>query len=217
MNREQFFYLYLNTNSLLDIAMQEAYTDLMAEVEAMPEISDEDVDQALAELNSTQLEDLDLDALSGLGNSAWPETDEEPFQMSMAEFDADSTIHNMNFDAVRDLEDVRDSVAHDERTSADYVIGEDTANSIDYEHYLKQVYQEDSLNTQVDKIFQRVDMHYLDDLLSKLPNPMKELTGKLGADEMKQWLAVNKLGNQSLTELLQYVRRLVVESESQVG
>jgi hypothetical protein len=67
MDREKFLYLFLNANSLLDIAMQEAFSDLMIENGAMPEFSEEELNRAKAELSSTRLEDLNLDALAGLG------------------------------------------------------------------------------------------------------------------------------------------------------
>ena len=204
MSKEEFRYLYLNTNSLLDIIMRETYAYLVRDAGAMPELGEDDVVRAKEELSSIQLDDLNLDALSGLGDVGSIDLKESELDGLNLQATSDSWVSEMP------------SAGHDS-LSHGMVINRDTDDAKDYDHYIQQIYRECSVQSQAEKIYPKVDVRYLDGLLAKLPDTITVLTSRLSGDDVKQWLDVSKQENQPLMELFQYIRCLTVGGLSSKG
>ena len=91
--------------------------------------------------------------------------------------------------------------------------GDEIETDADYDEYVP-VYEEDVMQVRAAEMFSKADMPYLRRLLQQLPQGVPDLTSKLTAEQLQQWLEVNKQRNQVLTELLQYLRRVSVDSDA---
>ncbi|WP_455204054.1 hypothetical protein [Kaarinaea lacus] len=225
MDKEQFFYLFANANSILNLAIRESLAGLVAESANMPEIGEEDIARAEAELSATKLEDLDLGALDGIAQGSTSADidvgglDSINLDMLAGIGETNTVYTECNTSEYEDQNsDISDSLFQQHQSMLDTDLKSESVSdenqSLDYDEYLQHVYGEKSLPSLIDKLFLKIDKQYLNALLAKLPNDIENLTGQLSGDDLKKWLETNDKRHETLTELFQYIRRLAIAEES---
>ena len=178
MDREQFWHLYVNTNSLAELAILELGRELdaagSAGLPALP-LSDEQIAAQLAE----QSKNLDLSALDGL--------DWDPLG-AMA-------------DGLAGLGRVAPEPMLE--NPADFEWNEPA----DIDAYLNRAYaQEEILRPRVDAAFARIDLQATRSQLTRLPAVAARLTTRLTGEQLARWLAVYRAGDPGLDFLVTTLR-----------
>lgn len=192
MDKDKFQNLFLNANTILYVSMQETLAGLAGEV--VTEAGDV---SANAGLVKTGLESLDLDALA----KAW---DNAPEPIVSAE----ETPHDGVASSSTDGEEVQDEDLQSSWLELDASAG------VDYTDYMQRVYQEPSLNDQMNRVYDKVDTLHVNELFSKLPQDATNLGEKLTGVDLQQWIAINRQGNAALRDLALYIRHKTIEIQA---
>jgi hypothetical protein len=198
MERQGFYFLYVNINSLAELAFKQAAAKVFAELPpAAPpkEMSQEEIDAHMA----AAFENLDLSALDGLGVA---KPDEEPLDLEALSRQADLELAELEQAmAAAKLNPVADS---DDDPAEDSGDGE-----IDIERYMGRAYSyEELLRERIDGHYGQADLTALNAALAQLPTHLSSLTEALSADDMREWLKLYDTGHEALTDLTIHIRQL---------
>lgn len=182
MERERFYFLYVNLNSLAELGLRQMAEQLLAEpVDTGPveELTEEERDARML----ASFENLDLSALDGIGVATGDEATDleafpvEPPAFSLADLPAD------------------DGEEFDIETYMARAYG-----------------FADQLQSRIDHCYRNADLSALDVALLQLPERFSPLTGKLGAADMEQWLELYHEGHEVLGDLATEMRRLDISA-----
>ncbi len=186
MDREQFWHLYVNTNSLAELAIVELGRELdaagCAGAAALP-LSEEEIAARLA----AQSRKLDFSALDGL--------DWDPLGATADGLSDPSRVAPQPM-----WETPGDSECND---------------PADIDAYLNRVYaQEEILRPRVDAVFARIDMLAAQSHLARLPAAPARLTTRLTGEQLAHWLAVYRAGDPGLENLVTALRGATLEDSA---
>jgi hypothetical protein len=170
VDREQFWHLYVNANSLAELAIVELGRELDAAGSGRPparSLSDAEMAARLAEQSKT----LDLSALDGL------------------DWDPLGTMANCLSRPVHVApEPIPETPASFERDEP-----------ADFDAYLNRAYdQEENLRLRVDAAFARIDLRDSQSQLTSLPTELAPLTTRLTGEQLAGWLVAYRAGDPGL-------------------
>jgi hypothetical protein len=186
MERQRFYFLYVNLNSLAELALRQLAAKILAQPLAggVPETLSEAERDALVMAN---FQNLDFAALDGLDFSSTQPVDIE-------EFESELSVPSMSEPAVS------------EQSAED---GEEP----DVERYLARAYgYEELLRDRIDHCYRSADLSAMDAALLQLPSRLRPLTGRLSAADMTDWLTLYAEGNEVLTDITAQMRRLDISA-----
>lgn len=186
LSRAQFWHLYVNANSLSELAILRLADDIEAEPQAQPPPTADEIEVRLAE----QFKHMDVAALDGLNwdffgagpDAARPEGTPVPRESEFA------------------------------LVSSEGPAGE---GGVDLDLYLDRAYAyEAALSAQVDLAYAQVDAAALAALLERLPASGASLTTRLPGVEMGRWLDRYRAGDAALSQLVTKIRALSIRAGS---
>jgi len=188
MDRREFYFLYVNLNSLADLALWQLAAKLLAqpsEVESQAPLSQENLSQDERDARIlASFENLDFSALDDLN-------------LSSITTEADGVEAPPLEPAVP-------------ATSEQAIEG---AEEIDVERYLARAYShEEQLRERIDSHYLRADLPAMKAALLQLPSGLRMLTGPLSATDVVDWLALYDAGNTVLIDLTTEMRRLDISA-----
>lgn len=178
MERQSFYFLYVNLNSLAELALQQLAATILAQtpaVDSLENLSEAERDARVL----ASFENIDLSALDGLGLADTTEP------VDVAELPSELLMH-----PVGEQPDESDAELDVER----YL-----ARAYSYEEQLRE---------RIDDCYRRADLPGLDAALLQLPKHLPALTARLSAARMEEWLALYAQGNEVLDDLTIKIRRL---------
>ena len=178
MERQNFYFLYVNVNSLAELALQQLATKILAhtpESGLVENLSDEERDARML----ASFENIDLSALDGLGVS-------------------DTT----------DIADIEEFLPPLPTHSMSEPLTESDAELDVERYLVRAYSYEEQLRERIDDCYRRADLSAMDTALLQLPNHLPPLTAQLSAAQMEQWLALYAQGNEVLGDLTIRIRRL---------
>lgn len=178
MDRQSFYFLYVNLNSLAELALQQLAAKILAqtpEPSPLEDLSDAEHDARVL----ASFENIDLSSLDGLGVASAPEDahlDEllpelpaQPMSEPLAESDEELDVERY------------------------------LARAYSYEEQLRG---------RIDACYGRADLPGMNAALLQLPHRLSPLTVRLSAAQMEAWLALYAQGHEALGDLTIQVRRL---------
>lgn len=169
LNREAFWFVYANANSLAELGLREAGASLL---ESPPAVEP-----------GTLLSEDELEAkmLAGFDNLDWSALD----------------ALNLDNEAPLDIEPASDQVAGMPE------------GEFSLEQYLQRAYDcEAPLSERLDDHYERVDLQFIEAVLSQLPAELPPLTRRLSAADMQEWLRIYGEGHAGLGDLIARIRQL---------
>lgn len=178
MERRSFYFLYVNVNSLAELALQQ----LAATILAQPPQPDPLENLSDAEREARMLasfENMDLSALDGLGVSSPGEA-----------ADVEAFLPQLSMDSMSEPPDESDAPLDVER------------------YLVRAYSYEEQLRGRIDDSYGRADLPGMAAALLQLPNHLSPLTAQLSAAQMEEWLALYAQGNEALGDLTIQIRRL---------
>jgi hypothetical protein len=178
MDRQSFYFLYVNLNSLAELALQQLAAKILAQTPQpgpLEHLSDEERDARVL----ASFENIDLSALDGLGVANTTEDahlDELPPELPAESMSEPPTEGDEELDVERYL-----------------------ARAYSYEEQLRG---------RIDDCYGRADLSGMEAALLQLPDHLSALTGQLSAAQMEEWLALYEQGHAALGDLTIQIRRL---------
>ena len=184
MERRDFYFLYVNLNSLADLALWQLAAKLLAqptEVESQNPLSQESLSQDECDARIlASFENLDFSALDGLDLSSIT-TEPGGVEAPPLEPSALATSEQPN----------------------------EGNEEIDVERYLARAYShEEQLRERIDSHYLRADRPAMQAALLQLPSRLRALTGPLTTADVLDWLTLYDAGNTVLIDLTTEMRRL---------
>jgi hypothetical protein len=178
MDRQSFYFLYVNLNSLAELALQQLAANILAQTPQpgpQENLSDEERDARVL----ASFENIDLSALDGLG-------------VASAADDAhlDELLPELSAQSMSELPVEGDAALDVER----YL-----ARAYSYEEQLRG---------RIDDCYGRADLFAVQSALLQLPGHLAPLTVQLSAAQMEEWLALYGQGHEALGDLTIQIRRL---------
>jgi hypothetical protein len=199
MERQGFYYLYVNLNSLAELGFKLAAAKVFAELPAAApaeELTQEEIDARVA----ASFENLDLSALDGLGVAS---PDEAPLDLEALSRQADQEL--------AELEKMMSAARLSPGGEApdDEQSGDDSDGEIDIDRYMARAYSyEEQLRERIDGHYQRADLTALNAALAQLPTHLSSLTEPMSAEDIREWLKLYDDGHEVLTDLTIHIRQL---------
>jgi hypothetical protein len=182
MNVDEFYHLYVNVNSLSELALHEIVSQQNPDSTAPVEIIEMAGDEATIETG-----EMDLSALEGLDELV--EHERERMQAAVVEVVGTS----------EDDSDIRPVES-----------GEGEDGPVDLEQYMAKAYDyESAIKPRAARHYERnVDRRAIEALLAALPRGLPPITGRLTGAQMRRWLDTYLLPDETLAELVTSVRAL---------
>jgi hypothetical protein len=182
MDAEKFFHLYVNINSLSELALHEIVSQGNPDSTAPVEIIEMSGDEATIETA-----EMDLSALDGLEEMV--EAEHERMRSAVVEI-------------VETSEDESDIRPVDPSNADD--------GPVDLEQYMAKAYEfENVIRPRATRHFEKhVDRPALEALLRALPKGLPPLTAQLTGEQMRRWLDTYLLPDETLAELVTSIRAL---------
>ena len=178
MDRSSFYYLYVNANSLAELALQLLSEQILAQPEPdAPPLTQAEID-ARVQAN-----------FAGIDLTAFENGSFDFSRLPTLAADPEATIE---IPPPREL--TAEEAAARESSIARYVQGA-------YAH-------EAALRHRLDEYYQRTDLPALDAALAQLPVDLPPLTRALSALEMSRWLTAYETGNEALDTVVVQMRQL---------
>lgn len=182
MQRERFYFLYVNLNSLAELGLRQMAEQMLAQpVETGPieELTEEEREARML----ASFENMDLSALDGIGVATGDEpTDFAAFPVEPSAFSLD-----------------------DMPADSDEEFNIETYMTRAYGFA-------DQLQSRIDYCYRHADLSAMDVALLQLPERLRPLTAKLSAADMDEWLALYHEGDQVLGDLATEMRRLDISA-----
>jgi hypothetical protein len=178
MDRQSFYFLYVNLNSLAELALQQLAAKILTQTpqsDPLENLSDEEREARVL----ASFENIDLSALDGLGVPSATEAadlDELPPELPAQMTGEPPTGSDEELDVERYL-----------------------ARAYSYEERLRG---------RIDDCYGRADLPGMDAALLQLPDHLSPLTAQLSAAQMEEWLALYEEGHETLGDLTIRIRRL---------
>jgi hypothetical protein len=190
MDRETFYYLYVNLNSLVDLGLQRRAAQLLASMPEdsapLPELTPEEAEAQMMK----SFENMDMSAL----DQVWEKLGSTPLDLEQME---------------------RDAVADQSRESTteslpEPVVGDDGLPDLDI--YLQRAYAyEDVLRERLDRLFAKADLVAMSQQVAQLGDTLSPLTKRLDGAQMAAWLDRYDGDDAVLTGLATEMRRLEMQ------
>lgn len=179
MDRNSFYFLYVNTNSLAELALQLLAEQILALPQPdTPALTPEELNARVA----ASFEGLDLAALESV-NFDFSRLPLAPEADPQAAVEAPPPVE----------------------LSAEAAAARESA----IERYLSGAYaHEETLRQRMDQYYQQSDLPALEAVLARLPGELRPLTRALSVQEMSGWLLVYENGNEALDEVVVQLRQL---------
>jgi hypothetical protein len=179
VDRNSFYYLYVNTNSVAELALQLLAEQILAQPQSdTPSLTAEELNARVA----ANFEGIDLAALEGVN-----------FDFSRLPLAA-SADPQAAVEAPPPVELSAEAAAARESAIGRYLSGA-------YAH-------EETLRQRMDEYYQQSDLPALEAALAGLPAQLPPLTRALSAQQMSDWLLVYENGNAALDEVVVQMRQL---------
>lgn len=178
MERQSFYFLYVNLNSLAELALQQLAAQILAQPQAPGELENLSDEEREARVLAS-FENLDLSALEGLGTEEEAPgvlvdfLPQESFELPAGEPPADG--------------------------GAELDIGRYLERAYSYE---------DMLRSRIDYCHTHADLAAIQAALAQLPAHLPPLAARLSAADMTEWLTLYSDGNAVLGDLAAQMRRL---------
>jgi hypothetical protein len=189
VDRDSFYYLYVNANSIAELALQQLAEQLLAlpQPSSSSPMSPEELNTRVA----ASFEGIDLAALEGVNYDLSD-------LASANELDPQASV-----EAPQPVE--RSAEAEAERESA-------------IERYLGRAYaHEEMLRERIDQYYQRTDLPALEAAFAQLPAQLAPLTRLLSPREMSRWLDLYERGNEALDDVVVQLRQLDMSAGEAAG
>jgi hypothetical protein len=188
MNRQAFWFLYANVNSIAELAFKLLAAKILSE--PVQETS-EPVESPYAHLSDEELQAqimADFEKLNASPPQEWSAPDEsadEPVELS------EETTEDVVLPPLSESEDA------------------EADEEIDIEKYLSRAYShEEELRERVDAHFKRADLGAIESALAQLPDSLPSLTGPLTATDIAEWLNLYDQEHPALNDLTLRIRQL---------
>lgn len=179
MTKNEFYYLYVNLNSLIDLALLNVAADFDGlEDDIVPEQSD-------SELLETSLDNLDFEAMNGLDFYDPVESNQDPHIPEVS-----------SLPIVPDVE---------EKTSSTTEL----AISVDVGAFIEALYSFDNtLVERMDVLFEQLDQKQFAMLINALPVDKSNITAQVNEEEMRSLLQLYLQDDESILNLVLALRQL---------
>lgn len=179
ITKQAFHFIYVNANSLTELALRHSFSDLDPLLEGIDSI---DIDDMTLELD-TNLEDLNFAAMDGLD---FYDPEMEPHVSVPQEHCVEKELKTTTVKKVPIQ-----------------------TNDFDINSYMSNVYSlEKQLIERVDCAYKRIEHNHIKRLLSLLPPNLPSFDGKLSGEDMTLWLEQYSNDIESLTDLVIAIRQL---------
>jgi hypothetical protein len=207
MTQDEFYYLYINTNSILDLGMKEAargLEDLFAsgEIEELARLTDQEVmsDEQLAK----HFENMDQSAMDGINMDFFSQQDDESMNNDSKQESLSPEEERLNkaldielSKMTAELEETETSEQHDEQ------------EEFNIDTYISNIYSEqEELARKTSNVFGKADIKQLSIELNKLPSNLASLCCKLSGEQLMQWVEIQNTDNDALDNLIVSIRQL---------
>jgi hypothetical protein len=188
MDRQAFWFLYANVNSIAELAFKLLAAKILSEP---AQETSEPVESEYAHLSDEELQARILADFEKLNASP-------PQEWSVPDESADEPVEPGE-------ETAEDVVLPPLSESGDAEAGEE----IDIEKYLSRAYShEEELRERVDTHFKRADIGAIESVLRQLPDSLPPLTGPLTAADISEWLNLYDQEHPALNDLTLRIRQL---------
>jgi len=210
LDREQFYFLYVNVNSLAELGVQQAAMEVLRAIESEPPPAPVNfTDEEIAARLQADFESMDLSALDGIDFNFFGAP---PAQAGTTD-PLPATVNGSNGEGSNG-EDLSEGLL---KTAAvpspsdwppresDLEGGE---QEVDVAAYMNRAYNhEDVLRERLDRYYRQSNLAQLESLLAGL-TALPVLTQRLTAEQMAHCLAQYTLDNQPLGDLVTTIRQL---------
>ncbi len=210
MTQDEFYYLYINANSILDLGMQDAARDIEAlfasgELDELAELADQEImsDEQLAKqfegMNKNALDGIELDFFSRQVSEGASETIETGQGKLSAEQETQlDNAFELELNAMTaELENVK---------PVDDMENQETFN---IDTYMSNIYaEEEVLEKRTKDAFNKADTKQLQAELAKLPPNLASLCSKLSGEQLMSWVEVHDKDNDALDNIIIAIRQL---------
>jgi hypothetical protein len=179
VDRNSFYYLYVNANSLAELALQLLAEQILTQPEFdTPSLTPEELNARVA----ANFEGIDLAALESV---------------------------NFDFSRLPIAAQADPQAAVEAPPPVELSAEATAARESAIGRYLSSAYaHEETLRQRMDEYFQQSDLPALEAALARLPAELPPLTRALAAQEMSGWLLVYENGNEALDEVVVQLRQL---------